>query len=250
MTKRSWLGSGASMLSACVGAAAVGYGACAAAAWFRYGHVRPATGQERDELLDRFLPDYDVVERHSIRVNAAAADTMIAARDQDLLAHPLTRSIFRMRELVLGATPDGRSRPRGLLASTLSLGWGVLAEVPDREIVVGAVTRPWEGNVEFRAVPPEEFAGFSQPGIVKIAWTLRADPLADGTSIFRTETRAAATDADARARFRRYWAFASPGIGLIRRLSLAPLKRAAEGQGPAAPIRVAAGNTDAGLAAR
>ena len=63
---------------------------------------------------------------------------------------------------------------------------------------------------------------------MKIAWTLRADPVSETESVFRTETRAVATDPAARTRFRRYWAFASPGIGLIRWLSLAPLKRQAE----------------------
>ncbi len=94
--------------------------------------------------------------------------------------------------------------------------------------MIGAITKPWEANVSFRALPPEEFAAFREPGFVKIAWTLRADPVDDGTSIFRTETRAVATDAAARARFRRYWAFAAPGISSIRRLSLRPLKREAE----------------------
>ena len=32
------------------------------------------------------------------------------------------------------------TRPKGLLAQTTLLGWGVLAEKPGREIVVGAVT--------------------------------------------------------------------------------------------------------------
>jgi hypothetical protein len=114
------------------------------------------------------------------------------------------------------------------MAAVQALGWGILAEVPDRELVVGAVTRPWEADVTFHALPPDEFATFSKPGVVKIAWTLRADPVDGETSIFRTETRAMATDATARARFRRYWAFASPGIALIRRLSLRPLKREAE----------------------
>lgn len=45
---------------------------------------------------------------------------------------------------------------------------------------------------------------------------------------FRSETRAVATDADARARFRNYWAFVSPGVSLIRRLSSGPMKREAE----------------------
>jgi hypothetical protein len=185
-------------------------------------------GGESDELLDRFMPAYDVVERHHIRIAAPATVTLAAAQEQQMLQLPLVRAIFRVREFVLGARREDHPRPRGLLAATQAMGWGILAQVPDREVVVGAVTRPWEPNVTFHALPPEEFAAFSQPGLVKIAWTLRADPLDAGASIFRTETRAVATDATARARFRRYWAFVSPGIALIRLLSLRPLKRAAE----------------------
>jgi hypothetical protein len=138
--------------------------------------------------------------------------TLAAARDQDLFPLPLVRAIFKTRDIVLGATPDDRSRPRGLVAATLALGWGIRADVTDRELVVGAVTRPWEPNVTFRALAPDQFATFRQPGFVKIAWTLRADPIGGGMSMFRTETRAIATDAAARARFRRYWPFAYPGI--------------------------------------
>jgi hypothetical protein len=174
------------------------------------------------------MPVYEIVERHHIRVAAPAAVTLAAAREQDLLQLPLVRPIFKAREIVLGATPDNRPQPRGLVAATLALGWGILADVPDREIVVGAVTRPWEPNVIFHALLPDEFAAFGEPGFVKIAWTLRADPMDGEKSVFRTETRAAATDPAARARFRRYWAFASPGIALIRRLSLGPLAREAE----------------------
>jgi len=204
------------------------YAAYAAITWNRYGRIPQVDRDEHDDLLDRFMPSYEVVERHHIRVPAPAGVTLAAARDQDLFDLPVVRALFKAREIVLGATPDGRSQPRGLLAAVQALGWGVLAETPERQLVVGAVTKPWEANVTFHALPPEEFTAFSEPGFVKIAWTLRADPIDNETSIFRTETRAMATDATARARFRRYWAFASPGIALIRRLSLGPLKREAE----------------------
>jgi len=213
---------------ATVGAAAGVYGMHAAMTWYRYGRVRDHCGHQLDELLDRFMPVYEVVERHHIRVAAPAAVTLAAAREQDLLGLPLVRLIFRTREVVLGATPDDRPQPRGLLAAVQALGWGVLADVPGRELVVGAVTQPWKADVTFHALAPGEFAAFSAPGFVKIAWTLRADPVDGEASVFRTETRAIATDASARARFRRYWAFASPGIALIRRLSLRPLQRDAE----------------------
>jgi hypothetical protein len=184
------------------------------------------------------MPVYEVVERHHVRVAAPAALTLAAAREQDLLQLPLVRSIFKARALILRATPDDRPQPRGLLAATQALGWGILLDMPDREVVVGAVTKPWEPNVTFRALPPDDFAAFSEPGFVKIAWTLRADPVGGEASIFRTETRAVATDASARARFRRYWAFASPGIILIRQLSLRPLKREAEQRAQTARLHV------------
>ena len=141
---------------------------------------------------------------------------------------PIARVIFRAREVILGSDADAVARPSGLLALTKSLGWGVLAEVPCREVVMGAVTRPWVANVTFRGLLPEEFAAFDEPGFVKIAGTLRADPLSPIESVFRTETRVIATDATARAKFRRYWSLVSPGIIAIRWLMLQPVKREAE----------------------
>jgi hypothetical protein len=215
-------------VAAGLAAAAAAYAVSVGLSWSRYGRPPQATDDEEDPLLDRLMPAYDVVERHQIRVRASAAATLDAARDQQLLQLPVVRAVVRARELILGAVPDDRPRPRGLLAEVQSLGWVVLAEVPDREVVVGAVTKPWEPNVTFRAVPPEAFAGFAEPDYVKIAWTLRADPLGDRAAMFRTETRVLATDTAARAKFRQYWAFLSPGIRLIRRVSLRPLKAAAE----------------------
>jgi hypothetical protein len=216
------------MLGAGAAAAAAAYATVAGVAWYRYGRTSESQADEQDELLDSFMPKYEVLERHHIRVAAPAELTFAAAREQDLLHIPLVRLIFKARELMLGADPPDRPQPRRLLAAVQELGWGVLAERPDREIVMGAVTRPWEANVTFHAIRPADFAAFSEPGLVKIAWTLRADPVTARTSVFRTETRAVATDGHARARFRRYWAFASPGVWLIRRLSLGPLKREAE----------------------
>jgi hypothetical protein len=210
-----------------LGAAAGAYAGYVAVAWLRYGRNAVGPGSE-DSLLARMMPVCEVAERHSVRVAAPAEVTFAAACEQDLLTLPLVRAIFRARELVLGAQPDATPRPRGLLAATKSIGWGVLAERPGREIVMGAVTQPWQADVVFRALPPAEFAGFAEPGYVKIAWTLRADPAGPGASVFVTETRAAATDAAARARFRWYWARFSAGIWLIRWLSLGPLRRAAE----------------------
>lgn len=93
---------------------------------------------------------------------------------------------------------------------------------------MGAVTQPWRGNVVFRAIPPDLFADFREPDYVKIVCTLRVDAVSPTASIFRTETRAMTTDAGARRKFRWYWARFSPGIVLIRLLTLRMLKAEAE----------------------
>jgi hypothetical protein len=228
MRQRSRAHSPIRWLAAGTAAAAGAYATYAGVTWLRYGRACRAAGDASDPLLDRFMPNYEVVERHHIQVHAPAVITLAAAREMELSSQPLVRAIFRARELILGATPDERRRPRGLLAEMESLGWAVLEDIPGREIVVGAVTRPWQPDVTFRAVPAGDFAAFAEPDYVKIAWTLRADPDGARSSTFRTETRAIATDAAARATFRRYWALLSPGIALIRRLLLRPLKAEAE----------------------
>lgn len=227
MTKAAQVRSVARWTGAATGLAAATYGVCVAAAWLRYGKASSAGPGEEDELLDRFMPVFDVAERHHIAVAAPAAITFTAAAEMDLNRSLPVRTIFRAREWAM----RGSSQPLpsgGLLHFVQGIGWGVLAERPGREIVMGAVTQPWLADVVFRPLPPERFARFNEPGYVKIAWTLRADPVGDARSVFRTETRVVASDPGARTKFRRYWSFVSPGIVLIRWLMLRPVKVEAE----------------------
>lgn len=220
---RRMIGGGAAL----VGAAAASYAAYVACAWLRYGHApSPPTGEE-DTLLDRFMPQYDVVERHQIAVAAPAEVTFAASMDLSLEDSPVIRAIFKAREWVLRATPPADTTRRSLVEITRSLGWVVLAEVPGHELVMGAVTKPWQADVVFRGVPADQFAAFAEPDYVKIVWTLRADATAGG-SIARSETRAVATDAAARRKFRWYWARFSAGIALIREVAQRLIKQEAE----------------------
>jgi hypothetical protein len=229
MSVHGFVRSGVRWLAAGAGLAAGSYAAYAGLAWSRYGHPRrPSVAEGADVLLDRFMPEYEVAERHQIRVAAPAEVALSAAADVDLEDSRIVRAIFKARELVMGARPDEAARPRAFLARVKSLGWGLLAEVPGREIVMGAVTQPWKADVVFRALPPAEFAAFREPGYVKIAWTLRADPAGPGESWACTETRVATTDPAARAKFRRYWSLASPGIIVIRHATLRLVKAEAE----------------------
>ncbi|WP_214364462.1 hypothetical protein [Pseudonocardia sp. H11422] len=217
------------------GACALAVGAYAAARWARYGHVHPQR-HPADPLLDRFLPDPEIDEYHRVRVRAPAAVTYAAARGMDPMASRLVALIFRLRALPAtlhrrheaGGAASWARGSRGLVDEAVSIGWGVLAEEPGREIVVGCYTQPWHQEVRFHALPPEDFAAFAEPGYVKIAWTVGAEPVSPGESVFVTRTRVAATDPEARRRFRRYWVPMSAGIVLIRYLNLSTVKREAE----------------------
>ena len=201
---------------------------------------------------DRFLPEPEVDEYHQVRVRAPAAVTFAAAKQMDIQASPIVKGIFWLRAIpaLLRGEPFRPQGSQGIVAETLGQGWGVLAEVPDREIVIGAYTQPWHEHVEFRPLPPEEFAAFREPGYVKIVWTLAAEPAGPGESLFVTRTRVAATDPQSRTKFRRYWAPISAGIILIRYAGLPLVKKEAERQasqlagpppGPAGPRSAAPG---------
>jgi len=174
---------------------------------------------------------------------ATVADGSPVAKEMDLQASPVVKGVFWLRALpaLLRGEPIRPQGSPGLLEETLALGWRVLAEVPDREIVVGAYTQPWHGQVTFHPLPPEEFAAFDEPGCVKIVWTLGAEPLGPDQSMFVTRTRVVCTDPDSRKRFRRYWAPMSAGIILIRYVSLPMVRKEAErrASGSAATARVA-----------
>jgi len=209
------------------GLAAVGYAGLVAYHRARYGTVRPRNS-DSSLLLDRFIPTPEVEEHHSVLIAAPAETVLCTARSMELLNSRLVRAVIKVRELALGGTPDGRRHPAALIPQMQSIGWVILAERAGREIVMGAVTRPWDAAPVFRSIPPGEFTAFREPGYVKIAWTLRAEPLDGDQSMFHTETRVATTDPETLKRFRSYWSYVAPGVELIRLAMLRPLKRAAE----------------------
>lgn len=182
-----------------------------------------------------FIPLFDVRDEQSIEVAAPPDLVFDVARHMDLMANPFVAAIFRVRGLLMGDRPRQR-RAKGLVAETLSLGWGVLQFRPQRALVMGAVAQPWARDVTFSAIEPDRFAAFDAPGLVKIVWTLEVEP-SGGRTRFRTETRVAATDSEARRAFRRYWLLVSPGIRMIRWLMLRSVKREAERQHRRAPVR-------------
>ena len=184
--------------------------------------------EQFDSLLDRFMPEYDIVERHQISIEAPPSVVLDAARHVDLNDSLLIRAIVKLRAVAMGARAMEPERPHGLIAETTAMGWRVLAEAVGSEIVVGAATQPWRADVVFQPLEPESFVRFAEADHVKIAWTLRVDSAFPHGTIFRTETRACATDQAARAKFLRYWKRVRPGVVAIRWSLLRLLRKEAE----------------------
>ena len=228
MNGRQIIKTAAQTVAATAAVAAAGYAALVVFNRAKYGKVKGSADGAKDSLLDQFIPIPEVVEHHQIDVAAPAEVVMAAAREMEFLKSPVIRAIIKARELLLCGEPDHREHPTALIDQMRSIGWVVLAERPGREVVLGSVTQPWQAAPVFRSVPSAEFLDFSEPGYVKIVWTLRADPVDETRSTFYTETRACTTDPEARRRFRNYWSFVAPGVEVIRMAMLGPLRRAAE----------------------
>jgi hypothetical protein len=179
-------------------------------------------------LLDGFIPDPAVRHRHQTVVRAPAAFVLENARTFDLRSVPLVRAIFRLRAMILSAKAPGMDWSRGFVEELLQMGWSVLAEEKGRWFVAGTACQPWLADVVMTPIPPERFATYSEPGQVKILWTLEAEPLDGARCRFSTETRAVGTDAEAKARFRRYYRRFGAGVVLVRWLLLSALRREAE----------------------
>lgn len=105
-----WLATGA-------GLAATTYAAYVSATWFRYGRVRRKTNRaDADPLLDRFMPIYEVFDRHHARIAAPAEITLTTACEMDLEESAIIRAIFNCRALMLASKPPKRLLPRTLFA--------------------------------------------------------------------------------------------------------------------------------------
>jgi hypothetical protein len=179
--------------------------------------------------LDSLIPIYDARERFLVRVRAPAPLVYQTAAQFDVQSVALVQAIFWLRGRFLGSKPT-QANPfsRGFLVGASSLGWGVLREEPGRLFVAGGYCQPWRPDVVFHPLTHASFQSFAEPNQVKIAWTLEVDPLAESRATLATETRAVATDADARHRFRTYWRWARFGIHSIRWLLLPAIRREAE----------------------
>ena len=64
---------------------------------WKYGSVKASADVGKDSLLDRFIPDPEVVEHHHIDIAAPADVVLSTAKDMRVIDSPVIRAIIRMR---------------------------------------------------------------------------------------------------------------------------------------------------------
>ncbi len=182
-------------------------------------------------LIDGLAPKPDFSEVHRIAIGAPRAVVWRALWTADLDGAGIVKALLLLRSL---PRPLLRPREAGRLRWRLTLpifagspGFGLLAEDPGREVVIGVAGRFWRPTGAALPFEKRRFLEPLPPGTARAVanFSLRDDGA--GGTILATETRVVCADDAARRSFRRYWLLIRPWSGLIRRVMLRAVRRAA-----------------------
>ncbi len=193
--------------------------------------VRVATPRTE---LDQFAPVYQFHEFHSIRIAAPKEQVYRALKSVTAEEIALFRTLTWLRRFGLPGPESILNPPPHvpLLNVATRTSFLVLAEEPDREIVLGTLVAAPPGWRPSGKPTPDGFRAFfvttNHPGFAPAAMNFRIEDAGPAACTLTTETRVYATDASTRRRFALYWRVIYPGSALIRRMWLRAIARRAE----------------------
>lgn len=187
-------------------------------------------------LLERFLPNADIVESRHIVVNATPDVVWAALKSVDFarIDSPLVRAFMKLR---IFAVRNARRRlglrplhtpERFTLENVEDYGQMKLAERPGAEIVIGAIMRLFDVESLFERRTPAEFIGFDCPGYIKAAAGFLVEPYGERRTLLSYETRMRATDTKTRAELFLKMLLMAPLMKLTMRRLVRFVKRTAE----------------------
>jgi hypothetical protein len=185
-------------------------------------------------LLDEFAPVYQFSEFHSRRIAAPPEQIYSAVKSVTAQEITLFRTLVWLRRF-------GRPGPESIinppphvpiLDVATKTSFIVLAEEPDREIVLGTLVispRRWHPSGRLTA---DGFKALcvtaTTPGFAAGTINFRVEDSGPTACTLTTETRVYATDYVTRRRFARYWRVIYPGSAFIRLMWLRAIARRAE----------------------
>ena len=173
------------------------------------------------QLIDQFLPTYDLAKHHRIAIQAPVEWVYTAVQHMDLGHSPIVRWLLLLRglpSLILSPDRPKENRNPLTLAGLQKSGF----------ILLGVAGRFWTPAGGILRIDAAEFQDFERSGYAKVAWSFSLSPRNDDITRLSTETRIQCLDAASRRRFRLYWLLVGPFSGLILSESLRARKRQAE----------------------
>jgi hypothetical protein len=195
--------------------------------WLPAREVRVGTPQTH---LDEFVPLYQFDEFHSAHIHAPRDGVFQAIKEVRADEIFLFRTLTWIRRLGGSSGENilnpGRDLP--ILEVATRSGFWLLAEEPNRELVVGTAVIVPPGFRLHRRPTPEDFKRVRNSGFALAAMNFRLEDGGSGATVVTTETRIYATDSSSRRRFARYWRVIYPGSSLIRWMWLRAIRKRAE----------------------
>ena len=191
-------------------------------------------------LIDSFAPTPDAVETHCIVINASCPTVYRTLWTADL-GSSVTKFLLMLRALPGFVARGCREFPKNqkiTLQTLIDSGFGLLAEKPGEEIVLGVTGRFWRpaGNIS-RFNRPD----FDRPvlaGFARGVWNFSVREQVPGQTILTTETRVTCGDPASRRKFLAYWLVVRPFSGLIRLIMLKSVRKTAEADSGNAGLRL------------
>ena len=172
--------------------------------------------------LDQFVPVYQFREYHSTRIPAQPEEIFDAIKSVTADDIFLFRGLTWIRRLGRRGPASILNPPahQPILDVATNTSFVLLANQPNREIVVGTVViAPHRWRLSERPTP-QEFKSLRAPGFALAAMNFLIERESAAEHVLSTETRIFATSASARLRFAAYWVAIYPGSALIRRMWL------------------------------
>ena len=177
------------------------------------------------DLLDEFLPEYDVsdsvarvvaADRESTWQALVSADLIEVGRRRPMVAFlGFSRLLPELASHLLHGEgipdqPEHMRLKETTQSPAIDGGWMLLAEREPEELALGLIGKFWRPVIEYAALEPSEWHAFEEPGWAKTVYDLRLTRIDDAQTLLTGTMRTATTDDRARRWFRRYWTL---GVG-------------------------------------
>lgn len=167
---------------------------------------------DSSSTIERLMPEYRLRQIDRVRVRLSPTEAWPIVRGFDIYELPISRFLFNLRilperllQLIKGQNPKTAEHSRIDDFAGPGKGFQILAEIPGKEITIGAIGKFWQPSIDFANFNRKSFSTFQEDGYGKLAWTLRLDPDSQGGSWLTWELRVTATDDRSWRKFSRYW---------------------------------------------